>query len=526
MFDRAASHAAGVRQGTLRARAAESYERAGLLGRASSLYRQAAIDFPDARGWLALREARVTRDPSRARELLRLAPAAAHELAAEVRATLLAGAGDLGAAAEVLADVGHFAAAGRLALEAGDNGRARELVYRAIAVRDRDEAMTGVEIALAEFPPADEEGHLAVAQAISRYGQAAAAVRHAADAVTAGDSSIGTLLFYAEVTEASGNRWGALRIYEAAAKRGGEEAGEAEYRYARTYVRLRQRTRAFQALSAFLEKYPDHRRAPATTFLMGDLRQDQRKLREADSIFRALSERWPTDEFASSARSRLGARALVEGDLKRSTEIFRAEVEHRGSRARAAQFQIARLAKDAGDTVTALGEWAALARLDSIGYYGTMARQAAGLAAPVFAPPPATLPSPEVTRQLAVLDLLQAVDLRDEADALLDYLSDPDRWGVTELMDVAEGLIARGEARSAVALGWRIAGLHRLNDPRVLRIIFPWPNRQLLEREAREFDLDPFLLAALVRQESAFDADATSRAGARGLMQLMPATAR
>lgn len=526
MFDRAASHAAGVRQGTLRARAAESYERAGLLGRASSLYRQAAIDFPDARGWLALREARVARDPSKARELLRLAPAAAHELAAEVRATLLAGAGDLGAAAKVLADVGHFAAAGRLALEAGDNGRARELVYRAIAVRDRDEAMTGVEIALAEFPPADEEGHLAVAQAISRYGQAAAAVRHAADAVTAGDSSIGTLLFYAEVTEASGNRWGALRIYEAAAKRGGEEAGEAEYRYARTYVRLRQRTRAFQALSAFLEKYPDHRRAPATTFLMGDLRQDQRKLREADSIFRALSERWPTDEFASSARSRLGARALVEGDLKRSTEIFRAEVEYRGSRARAAQFQIARLAKDAGDTVTALGEWAALARLDSIGYYGTMARQAAGLAAPVFAPPPATLPSPEVTRQLAVLDLLQAVDLRDEADALLDYLSDPDRWGVTELMDVAEGLIARGEARSAVALGWRIAGLHRLNDPRVLRIIFPWPNRQLLEREAREFDLDPFLLAALVRQESAFDADATSRAGARGLMQLMPATAR
>ena len=216
MFDRAAGHAAGLRQGTLRARAAESYERAGLLGRASSLYRQAAIDFPDARGWLALREARVTRDASRAPELLRLAPAAARELAAEVRATWLVRAGDLGGAAEMLAGVGYFAAAGRLAFEAGDNGRARELVYRAIAVRDRDEAMSGVEIALAEFPPADQEGHLAVAKAISRYGRAAAAVRHASDAVTAGDSSIGTLLFYAEVTEASGNRWGALRIYEAA----------------------------------------------------------------------------------------------------------------------------------------------------------------------------------------------------------------------------------------------------------------------------------------------------------------------
>jgi soluble lytic murein transglycosylase len=60
----------------------------------------------------------------------------------------------------------------------------------------------------------------------------------------------------------------------------------------------------------------------------------------------------------------------------------------------------------------------------------------------------------------------------------------------------------------------------------VLRIIFPWPHRDLLEREAAEFNLDPFLLVALVRQESAFDADATSRAGARGMMQLMPATAR
>ena len=78
----------------------------------------------------------------------------------------------------------------------------------------------------------------------------------------------------------------------------------------------------------------------------------------------------------------------------------------------------------------------------------------------------------------------------------------------------------------AIDLGWRVASLHRLNDPRVLRIIFPWPNRALVEQEAKEFDLDPYLIAALIRQESAFDAAAMSRAGARGMMQLMPATAR
>ena len=48
----------------------------------------------------------------------------------------------------------------------------------------------------------------------------------------------------------------------------------------------------------------------------------------------------------------------------------------------------------------------------------------------------------------------------------------------------------------------------------------------LVELEARELGLDPYLLAAMIRQESAFVPTAVSRAGARGLMQLMPPTAR
>jgi len=56
--------------------------------------------------------------------------------------------------------------------------------------------------------------------------------------------------------------------------------------------------------------------------------------------------------------------------------------------------------------------------------------------------------------------------------------------------------------------------------------LFPLPWRNELERRARPHDLDPYLVAGLIRQESEFNARAVSRAGALGLMQIMPSTGR
>jgi soluble lytic murein transglycosylase len=58
------------------------------------------------------------------------------------------------------------------------------------------------------------------------------------------------------------------------------------------------------------------------------------------------------------------------------------------------------------------------------------------------------------------------------------------------------------------------------------RLYYPIEEGGFLEERAREFGLDPSLLRGLVRQESLFQPNARSRAGALGLTQLLPSTAR
>ena len=57
------------------------------------------------------------------------------------------------------------------------------------------------------------------------------------------------------------------------------------------------------------------------------------------------------------------------------------------------------------------------------------------------------------------------------------------------------------------------------------RLRYPLEYEHIVRGHARQYDLDPALVAAVIYSESKFDADAESSSGAIGLMQLLPDTA-
>ncbi len=145
--------------------------------------------------------------------------------------------------------------------------------------------------------------------------------------------------------------------------------------------------------------------------------------------------------------------------------------------------------------------------------------------------PPAAEPLPPVfafqIEKAAALSRLGLYDLASEGlDAALDRQPHPSLY-------LAQARVAHAQQKFALATVllaraypryWR----YRLEDlPReAWELMYPKLYWEIIQREARKHNLDPYLVAGLIRQESRFENEAVSSAGAVGLMQLMPGTAR
>jgi soluble lytic murein transglycosylase len=102
-----------------------------------------------------------------------------------------------------------------------------------------------------------------------------------------------------------------------------------------------------------------------------------------------------------------------------------------------------------------------------------------------------------------------------------------DDLSADELRRLAAALDTAGqyqESMRLVTLYARRSGYQMIRQD--WELLYPRPFKELVERYATETGIEPALLYALIRTESAFDHPVVSHAGAVGLTQLMPATAR
>lgn len=73
---------------------------------------------------------------------------------------------------------------------------------------------------------------------------------------------------------------------------------------------------------------------------------------------------------------------------------------------------------------------------------------------------------------------------------------------------------------SVALLGWKIW----TSDAVQMRFVYMWKYQNDILEYSEKNKIDPFLVAAVIKNESNFDRQAVSKAGAVGLMQIMPET--
>jgi soluble lytic murein transglycosylase len=130
-----------------------------------------------------------------------------------------------------------------------------------------------------------------------------------------------------------------------------------------------------------------------------------------------------------------------------------------------------------------------------------------------------------------VIRLLLASGMYDDALSELQYAQRA--WGSSSRIDATIAWVyhQKGELRRAISLMRRtypqfLAAGGRQLPAEILQVIFPLAYWDSIRKYSAQRDLDPYVVAALIAQESTFDPEAKSVANAWGLMQIVPTTGR
>ena len=268
----------------------------------------------------------------------------------------------------------------------------------------------------------------------------------------------------------------------------------------------------------------------------------------ADRTFRRLARQFPAGRRAPRAAWKVGWYAYRQGRHAETADVFEsASAAFPRSNYRPSWIYWAARSRDQlGDTRLANRLYGILVADYLNSYYGRLASRtltsrkvepltmAAAVAAPAGALDEVRTASGTPARRLAGADVIASLithGLHDDAIAEV-------RWaqhthGDSPALQATLGLIysRKGDLRQGINAVKRAypqymaAGGEDL-PPEVLEVLFPVAYWGLIQKHAKPRGLDPYLIAALMAQESTFDAKIRSHANAIGLMQILPSTGR
>jgi soluble lytic murein transglycosylase len=298
-------------------------------------------------------------------------------------------------------------------------------------------------------------------------------------------------------------------------------------------------------------EYPAHPFADDALFYAADLLQRAGRPQDARATLAELASRFPQGDFRAEALFRGAWLAEQQGDRDAALaglaalerEYARDAYEH----ARAAYWRARWLAGGGpADVAAAYATWSQIASRYPADWYGLLAAARLAEAGEPLPPRASAAPAPDAATGYRAPALLRDRHFRaglllfrmgqrgaavDELAAVDRRLLTGDAEGLDAVLLVADLLDRAGDHRRAHNLVRTAAraALRGAPEPATLRawrIAYPPAFRAEIERHARSAGVDPDLLQALVREESALDPRVVSGAGAVGLTQLMPTTAQ
>jgi soluble lytic murein transglycosylase len=521
---------AGARELVLLAR---EHDRLDRRDSAREAYLEAARRLPHVSDWLLLRAAGVTSaGEERARLYARVRTPVVRDRIGITEALARERFGDFAGAISEFERAGAPISAFRLRFARAGDAAAREALRREMlrfitANQGTELGRDGLALFDQSFAVRTAQEELILARAAAASGRAARAISGYAVAARAGLTTSQDHFGYGTMLARSGRHADAAAQY-ARVTEPAPLAAAAQYQVARMRIATGNGSGARATLRLISTRWPTDTSAASALMLLADLATDENRDQDARAALLDVARRFPDARHAPAAGFRAALLAYVHGQPTTAAREFSAVQERypTADDAAASRYWAGRALVAAGNRMAADSMWRHVMTRDPGSYYTVLAARRLRVPVPIGADVTEGLRSPpsvdSALVRAALLDSLgMAVERRHEFDRLFRDAGD----SPARMLATAEAFSGTDQATRAVTLGWRLVN-EVGRTPRTYRIVYPVLERERIIEESRSYNLDPVLVAALIRQESNFNPRATSPAGARGLMQIMPAVGR